>query len=66
MATKQEVTDFINSIDLADLLSDTERAHISERIDPYLAQALVKVVGDVGWLVEIRDNVSRDQTNRNL
>tara|TARA_R110001592_G_scaffold89008_2_gene261913 strand:+ start:231 stop:431 length:201 start_codon:yes stop_codon:yes gene_type:complete len=66
MATKQEVADYINSIDLVDLLNDTERAHISERITPYLAQALIKVVGDVSWLVEIRDNVSRDQTNRNL
>lgn len=66
MATKQEVADYINSINVNDLLNDTEISHIQERIDPYLAQTLIKIVGDVSWLVEIRDNISRDQTNRNL
>lgn len=66
MATKQEVADYINSINVNDLLNDTEIAHIQERIDPYLAQTLCKIVGDVSWLVEIRDNISRDITNRTL
>jgi len=66
MATKQEVADYINAGNIEDVLTDIEIAHLQERIDPYLAQILIKVVGDVSWLVEIRDNVSRDQTNRNL
>jgi len=58
MATKQEVADYINNIDLNTTLNDTERSHIQERIDPYLAQTLIKIVGDVSWLVEIRENLS--------
>jgi len=60
MATKQEVADYINNIDLNTALNDTERAHIQERIDPYLAQTLIKIVGDVSWLVEIRENLSNN------
>jgi len=65
MATKQEVADYINNVDLNTTLNDTERSHIQERrshiqerIDPYLAQTLIKIVGDVSWLVEIRENLS--------
>jgi hypothetical protein len=64
MTTKQQVADYINS-HLEDELNDYEIAYLQERVDPYLAQALIKVVGDVARLIEIRDNVSRDQTNRN-
>jgi hypothetical protein len=64
MTTKQDVADYINS-HLEDALDDTEIAHLQERVDPYLAQALIKVVGDVARLVEIRDNISRNETNRN-
>ena len=64
MTTKQDVADYINS-HLEDTLDDTEIAHLQERVDPYLAQALIKVVGDVARLVEIRDNISRNETNRN-
>tara|TARA_B110000858_G_scaffold177512_1_gene212566 strand:- start:242 stop:439 length:198 start_codon:yes stop_codon:yes gene_type:complete len=64
MTTKQDVADYINS-HLEDALDDTEIAHLQERVDPYLAQALIKVVGDVSRLVEIRDNISRNETNRN-
>lgn len=60
MTTKQEVADYINDIDLITALNDTERAHIQERIDPYLAQTLIKIVGDVSWLVEIRENISNN------
>ena len=60
MATKQEVADYINNIDLNTALNDTERAHIQERIDPYLAQTLIKIVGDVSWLVQIRENLSNN------
>jgi len=52
MATKQEVADYINNIDLNTALNDTERAHIQERIDPYLAQTLIKIVGERAHIQE--------------
>ena len=64
MTTKQDVADYINA-NLESALNDTEKAHLQERVDPYLAQALIKVVGDVARLVAITDNVSRSETNRN-
>ena len=56
MATKQEVADFINNVDISTTLTGQELAHLQERIDPFLATALIKIVGDVSWLVEIREN----------
>ena len=58
MATKQEVADYINNINIRDTLTDSELVHIQERVDPLLANALIKIVGDVSWLVEIRDHES--------
>ena len=58
MATKQEVADYINKVDVNKILTATENAHLQERIDPLLANALIKIVGDVSWLVEIRDHDS--------
>tara|TARA_B100001094_G_C18056473_1_gene732743 strand:- start:268 stop:447 length:180 start_codon:yes stop_codon:yes gene_type:complete len=58
MATKQEVADYINNINILDTLTDSELVHIQERVDPLLANALIKIVGDVSWLVEIRDHES--------
>ena len=63
MTTKQDVADYINS-HIESVLDDTEIAHLQSSVDPYLAQALIKVVGDVGRLIEIRDNISRNETNR--
>ena len=60
MATKQEVADYINNFEM-DELSWDENAYIQERIDPKLASILIKMVGDVSWLVEIRDNLPREQ-----
>ena len=60
MATKQEVADFINEQDIQEDLSIEENAYIQERIDPKLADILIKIVGDVSWLVEIRDNLPRE------
>ena len=60
MATKQEVADYINNIDLSTTITQSELAHIQERIDPYLAQTLIKIVGDVSWLVEMRENTSNN------
>ena len=56
MATKQEVADFINNVDISTTLTVQELAHLQERIDPFLAKALIKIVGEVSWLVEIREN----------
>jgi|TARA_B100001778_G_scaffold147513_1_gene121380 hypothetical protein len=64
MTTKQDVADYINHKDTYKDLTPAELAHMQERIDPYLADILIKFVGDVSWLVEIRDNMSREVTNR--
>ena len=60
MATKEEVADFVNAFDIFEDLTLDENAYIQERIDPKLASILIKIVGDVSWLVEIRDNLPRD------
>ena len=60
MATKEEVADYINKFDVKKDLSLDENAYIQERVDPKLATILIKIVGDVSWLVEIRDNLPRE------
>jgi len=60
MATKQEVADYINQFDMEDELTWDENAYVQERVDPKLASILIKIVGDVSWLVEIRDNLPRE------
>ncbi len=60
MATKEEVADYINEFDINKDLSLDENAYIQERVDPKLATILIKIVGDVSWLVEIRDNLPRE------
>jgi hypothetical protein len=60
MATKQEVADYINGFEMEDELTWDENAYVQERIDPKLASILIKIVGDVSWLVEIRDNLPRE------
>ena len=60
MATKEEVADFINSFDSFEELSADENAYIQERVDPKLASILIKMVGDVSWLIDIRDNLPRE------
>ena len=60
MITKQDVADYINHKDTYKDLTPAELAHMQERIDPYLAQTLIKIVGDVSWLVEIRENISNN------
>jgi hypothetical protein len=64
MATKQEVADHINAITPKDVLTEREMAYIQGKLDPYFAHCLIKIVGDVSWLVAIRDNASLDQTNQ--
>jgi hypothetical protein len=60
MATKQEVADYINNFEMEDELTWDENAYVQERVDPKLASILIKIVGDVSWLVEIRDNLPRE------
>ena len=60
MATKEEVADYINKFDVNKDLSLDENEYIQERVDPKLATILIKIVGDVSWLVEIRDNLPRE------
>ncbi len=61
MATKNEVTDYINSIDTTTIWDDAEWSYIQQRMDPELAKQLIKLVGDVSWLVAARDNESNER-----
>ena len=61
MATKDEVTDYINSIDTATIWDDAEWSYIQQRMDPELVKQLIKLVGDVSWLVAARDNESNER-----
>ncbi len=61
MATKDEVTDYINSIDTGTIWTDAEWSYIQQRMDPELAKQLIKLVGDVSWLVAARDNESNER-----
>jgi hypothetical protein len=54
MITKQETADFINS-NIASLLTSEEIQNIKEKITPALASVLIKLLGDVSMLIEIRD-----------
>ncbi len=61
MATKDEVTDYINSIDTATIWTDAEWSYVQQKMDPELAKQLIKLVGDVSWLVAARDNESNER-----
>ena len=56
--TKKDVSDYINSIDEKELWTPGEFSLLQQSIDPQLATMLIKLVGDVSWLVSIRDNES--------
>jgi hypothetical protein len=57
MATKQEVADYINA-NVASALTEAEIAKVDEKMNPEVAGILIKLVGDVTFLVHIRDNES--------
>ena len=61
MATKDEVTDDMTSIDTTTIWDDAEWSYIQQRMDPELAKQLIKLVGDVSWLVAARDNESNER-----
>jgi hypothetical protein len=55
MATKQEVADYINA-NVASTLSAEEIAKVDEKMNPEVAGILIKLLGDVTFLVHVRDN----------
>ena len=57
MATKQEVADYIND-NYETAWTDAEQTTIDEMLTPELATILIKLVGDVSFLTEVRDNAS--------
>jgi hypothetical protein len=57
MATKQEVTDYINA-NISSAWTADDDAKIDQMLTPETAEILIKLVGDVSFLVEVRDNKS--------
>ena len=57
MATKQEVTDYINA-NISRAWTADDDAKIDQMLTPETAEILIKLVGDVSFLVEVRDNKS--------
>ena len=57
MATKQEVSDYINA-NYESVWSTEEEQKIDQMLTPELAEILIKLVGDVSFLTEVRDNKS--------
>ncbi len=57
MATKEEVADYINENNET-VWSAEEQAKIEQMLTPELATILIKLVGDVSFLTEVRDNAS--------
>lgn len=57
MATKQEVADYINA-NYESVWSKEDEDKIDQMLNPELAEILIKLVGDVSFLVEVRDNKS--------
>ena len=59
MATKQEVADYINA-NYESVWTDAEEAKIDAMLNPELATILIKLVGDVSFLIDVRDNASNN------
>ena len=57
MATKQEVADYINA-NVNSALTAEEIAEIDAILTPETATILIKLLGDVSFLVNVRDNGS--------
>ena len=57
MATKQEVADYINANYEATWTAE-EEAKVDAMLNPELDEILIKLIGDVSFLVEVRDNKS--------
>ena len=59
MATKHEVADYIND-NYSKVWTAEEEAKIDQMLNPENAEILIKLVGDVSFLVEVRDNKSNN------
>jgi hypothetical protein len=57
--TKQEVADYINA-NYESAWTAEEEAKIDQMLNPDLARILIKLVGDVSFLTEVRDNASNN------
>tara|TARA_B100000900_G_scaffold285215_1_gene244432 strand:+ start:424 stop:600 length:177 start_codon:yes stop_codon:yes gene_type:complete len=57
MATKEEVADYIND-NFESAWTADEQAKIDQMLTPEYAEILIKLVGDVSFLTEVRDNKS--------
>ena len=57
MATKEEVADYINDNYESTWTADEQTA-VDQMLTPELATILIKLVGDVSFLTEVRDNDS--------
>ena len=57
MATKEEVADYIND-NFESAWTADEQAKIDQMLTPEYAEILIKLVGDVSFLTEVRDSKS--------
>ena len=57
LVTKDQVTDYINANYEATWTAE-EEAKVDAMLNPEVAEILIKLVGDVSFLVEVRDNKS--------
>ena len=55
MATKQEVSDYINA-NYESVWSSEEEQKIDQMLTPELSEILIMYAGDVSSLTEVRDN----------
>jgi hypothetical protein len=53
--TKQEVADYINA-NYQTALTEDDLVKIDQALTPELAAILIKLLGDVSFLVHVRDN----------
>jgi len=53
--TKQQVADYINA-NYQTALTEQELVKIDQALTPELAAILIKLLGDVSFLVHVRDN----------
>jgi len=58
--TKQQVEDYINE-NYSSVWTAEEEAKIDQMLNPDLARILIKLVGDVSFLTEVRDNASNNE-----
>ena len=56
--TKQQVADYINA-NYQLILTDEDLVQIDQALTPELALILIKLLGDVSFLVHVRDNRGR-------